>query len=158
MLSYLPQDMLFEIISFLQPQEFQQLYLSLQDDRLKQCIIQCTTVINDKLVEWFKSNDIVNIHLFEEKRKDCMSTRYFQNGKIHRDGDLPAYISNARKVQCWYQNGKIHRIDKPAHICFYLQSNCVTMMWFHNDKFLDSFTCNFTEIPKNYGVDVSFFV
>jgi len=36
------------------------------------------------------------------------------NGKLHREGDLPAYIS-LNGYKSWYINGKLHREnDKPA--------------------------------------------
>ena len=33
---------------------------------------------------------------------------WFQNGKLHRDNDLPAVVY-ANGDQIWYQNGKRHR-------------------------------------------------
>jgi hypothetical protein len=58
MLVSLPHDMLFQIIQYLMPNEFQQLYLSLQDEMLKQCLIECTVVVEDELVDWFELNNI----------------------------------------------------------------------------------------------------
>ena len=42
---------------------------------------------------------------------------WYQNGKLHRDGDLPAYIG-ADGTQMWYHNGNLHRDsnDQPAMI------------------------------------------
>lgn len=37
-------------------------------------------------------------------------TIYYRNGKIHRDGDLPAYITPS--FQAFYQNGLISRETK----------------------------------------------
>lgn len=39
---------------------------------------------------------------------------YFLNGKIHKEDDSPAYISQDTKI--WYKNGIIHRQFKPAVI------------------------------------------
>lgn len=41
---------------------------------------------------------------------------WYWNGQLHRDNDLPAYISNDGR-QGWYQNGIQHRgDDKPTHV------------------------------------------
>ena len=41
---------------------------------------------------------------------------WYRDGKRHRDGDLPAFISDDNK-QIWYKNGIRHRDgDKPAYI------------------------------------------
>ena len=40
---------------------------------------------------------------------------WYKNGLLHRDGDLPAYIS-ARGDLEYYQNGKRHRDNGPAVI------------------------------------------
>ena len=43
------------------------------------------------------------------------SKEWYKNGKLHREGDLPAWIQGVR--QGWYKNGKRHRDgDKPAVI------------------------------------------
>ena len=149
MLTSLPYDMLFVMIPYLTPHEFQQLYLTLQDEMLKQCVIQCTTVLDvldNELVEWFQCNHI-KIIVQEHIVESLASTSWFRNGKLHRDYDLPAYISTNKKVQCWYQNGKLHRInDKPASIVFYENFEYVHMKWFengvlqhvHNDRTLNA--------------------
>ena len=42
--------------------------------------------------------------------------RWYQNGQLHRRGNLPAVIIPCR-VKRWYQNGKLHRgHDQPAEI------------------------------------------
>jgi hypothetical protein len=41
---------------------------------------------------------------------------WYKNGLLHRDGDLPAFISSGGTLG-WYKNGKYHRDgDKPAWI------------------------------------------
>ena len=40
-------------------------------------------------------------------------------GKLHRDGDLPAFITYDGKGYCWYRNGNFHRDHNlPAEIHF----------------------------------------
>lgn len=42
------------------------------------------------------------------------SSRYwYRNGKLHRDGDMPAIIISD-DTQYWYKNGLLHRHGKPA--------------------------------------------
>src|SRR4029078_9606334 len=42
------------------------------------------------------------------------SQEWYQNYKLHRDDDQPAYIGSYG-VQCWYQHGQLHRDgDQPA--------------------------------------------
>ena len=44
---------------------------------------------------------------------------WYKNGKLHRDGDLPAYVNlkQPETFMTWYKNGKIHRDgDLPALI------------------------------------------
>jgi hypothetical protein len=159
MLAFLPNDMLFEMIKYLTPHEFQQLYLSLQDEMLKQCTIECTVVIKDELVEWFECNNI-KINLLDEIEKDGhRSTTYYRNGKIHRDNDLPAYISKDCRVQVWYQNGNIHRNDnKPAHIIFNPQSDRFEMTWVYKNTHLATRFCGSKKAANHYEIDISTFV
>lgn len=43
--------------------------------------------------------------------------RFYKDGELHRDGDLPAVIY-ADGTRCWWKNGKRHRDnDLPAIIC-----------------------------------------
>ena len=52
-------------------------------------------------------------HTFEY---DSTALEWCQNDKLHRDGDLPAYIG-ANGTLGWYQNVQVHRDDdKPAYI------------------------------------------
>jgi hypothetical protein len=57
------------------------------------------------------------------------NVRYYKNGKLHRDNDLPAEEwANGDKV--WFQNGKLHRDnDLPAE-----EFASGTKMWFQNNK------------------------
>jgi hypothetical protein len=60
---------------------------------------------------------------------DTGSTRWYCNGKLHRDGDKPAII-HIRGGMEWFVNGKLHReADKPAIICYN-----GSMQWFCNDR------------------------
>jgi hypothetical protein len=54
------------------------------------------------------------IHSITETR-GANSTRYwYKDGKLHRDGDLPA-IEYANSLRYWYKDGKLHRDgDLPA--------------------------------------------
>lgn len=36
------------------------------------------------------------------------STRWYRDGRRHRDGDLPAF-EGIRGVECWYKDGRLHR-------------------------------------------------
>ncbi len=156
MLSFLPYDMLFKIIQYLLPHEFQQLYLSLEDEMLKQCTIECTTIVKDKLVKWFKRNHI-KINLWKQMTQNGNFIEYKQNGKYHRDNDLPAIISLDKKVQHWYKNGKPYRkYGKPAYVRYYEQYEFFRIQWFRNGKIHSSDVCDKnTTIP---GVDILTFV
>ena len=50
-----------------------------------------------------------------EPKIDGMGNRnWFKNGKLHRDGDMPALVSISG-LQAWYKDGKLHRDnDMPA--------------------------------------------
>lgn len=55
---------------------------------------------------------------------------WFQNGLRHRDGDQPAWISQDESTKEWYQNGKLHRDgDQPAVI-----GSDGTKEWYQNGK------------------------
>ena len=43
------------------------------------------------------------------------SLAWYQNGRLHRDGDKPAVISGDSSL-AWYQNGQLHRFGGPAEI------------------------------------------
>ena len=60
---------------------------------------------------------------------DDFGKKWFKNGLAHRDGDLPALIEGA--VQAWYKNGERHRDgDLPAVINGYHKEQ----IWYKNGK------------------------
>jgi hypothetical protein len=144
MLSFLPRDMLLEIVQYLNPKDFQILYRSvtttIQHD-LNQCCIQCTTVIHDRLVKWFQRKNIQFILLHEIERNNKV-IRYLKNGQLHRDNDFPAFISRNGKLQIWFQNGQIHRENnQPAYV--YLEENGnVILEWYHHDRIQNILHCS----------------
>lgn len=63
--------------------------------------------------------------------------KWHQNGKLHRDGDLPAIIW-ADGTQEWYQNGELHRdggkpafVDPDGHISWWKNGLCTCACWDH---------------------------
>ena len=65
MFSFLPRDMLFDMISYLTPEEYKTLYLSVNQTTqmdLKQYTIICKNIIADELRIWFEKNEI-NVQL-----------------------------------------------------------------------------------------------
>ena len=67
---------------------------------------------------------------------------WYQNGKNHRDGDLPAkigYYENGNiSFEKWYKDDKLHRIsdgeDKPAYVSYYENGNIQSKSWYQNGK------------------------
>jgi len=54
---------------------------------------------------------------------------WYQNGKCHRDGDMPAVI-HSDGSQEWYRNGELHRGgDQPAIV-----RNYGSQEWYQNGK------------------------
>ena len=49
------------------------------------------------------------------QEKTDRATRWFKDGKFHRDNDLPA-IENINGTKEWYIDGQRHRENKPAFI------------------------------------------
>jgi hypothetical protein len=40
---------------------------------------------------------------------------WFRKGRLHRGGDLPAFIDFEDNISWWYQNGRLHRAGgRPA--------------------------------------------
>lgn len=69
--------------------------------------------------------------LEEESSKQVDSkgnTRWYKNGVLHRDNDLPAVIYKI-KIREWWKNGQLHRDKKPACIAFGLK------VWAQNGVF-----------------------
>jgi hypothetical protein len=148
MLSFLPHDMFFEMISFLLPDEFQLMYLSVNtqlQNEMKQQTFVCKTVISNELIEWFQQNQI-NFQLkrchyeIDFPNHDLpgylSSSKYWlTNGLKHSENDEPAVIEfysfNKRIVKYWYKNNVLHRDDdKPAVV-----SNSGYCSWFVNGNF-----------------------
>jgi hypothetical protein len=121
MLAILPYDLLHKILKFQEPEEIIALYDSTKDaiqEMIKHTnfIVECKVFISNKAIEWFESKNI-KVKLLEEYKIDADGAQcWYQNGKYHRDNDLPAVIfSNGN--QFWYKNGKFHRDnDLPAII------------------------------------------
>ena len=38
---------------------------------------------------------------------DSKIYKWYKNGKLHREGDMPAFING--KIHKWYKNGNLHR-------------------------------------------------
>lgn len=66
--------------------------------------------------KWFIHNSLTHLIDYYENGKE-KEERWFQNGKLHRDGDEPALIiydtdkSGHYNTQIWYQNGEEKRND-----------------------------------------------
>ena len=131
MFSFLPRDMLFEMISYLTPFEYKALYLSvnqLTQMDLKQYTIICKTMMSNELKIWFRQNDIHVQSHYIIKYPNYNLSYYLQtsenwltDGLLHSENDKPALIEtySGKIVQFWYQHGVLHRADnKPAVISF----------------------------------------
>ncbi len=86
----------------------------------RQCInyeLLVTTEIIDGTEKWYK-----NGRLHRDNDLPAVITSYggqvwCKNGERHRDNDLPAIIVDRDGIQVWYKNGKLHRDhDLPAII------------------------------------------
>ena len=63
-----------------------------------------------------------------------MEIKYYENGKLHNDYDLPAwetYYSNGQiKFKSWHKNGVLHRDGVlPAVLTYYESGKKMSMMW-----------------------------
>lgn len=58
---------------------------------------------------------------------DANEQVWYNHGKKHRDGDLPAIVNDNRQV--WYHRGKIHRNNDLPAIIYY-----DTKSWYHRGK------------------------
>jgi hypothetical protein len=129
----LMDDVQLIIVSFLKPDEIIQFYNADKTviDALSKhiaFIVQCTEIISDKTVKWFQEHKI-NLQLLKTHEVFTHYQAWYQNGKLHRDGDMPAVIRTNGEQQ-WFQNGKRHRDhDLPAIIY-----TCGTQKWYQNDK------------------------
>ena len=114
------QDVQIEILSYLNPEDIITLYevYQVMIDKLsihKGFEIHCTKLLNDDQIDWFRKKNI-KLYLWKYNVINKESHKWYQNGKLHRDDDLPAVICGIG--QEWYQNGLRHRDnDLPAVIC-----------------------------------------
>jgi len=54
------------------------------------------------------------------------------NGKLHRDGDLPAYESDSLKI--YSKNGFWHRVNNPAYIEIFKQEYWINGVQYKNEE------------------------
>ena len=69
---------------------------------------------------------------YEVKTDNFGTIRYYKNGKLHRDNDLPAVEWNNGDKEWhkeWHKEGKIHRIDDPA-----IEDNYGNKHWYKEGK------------------------
>jgi hypothetical protein len=111
------------IIEFLDPREIKNIYESRKDaeimfDELTKhtnFIVDCKRIISDEELKWYKAKNI-KLKLLETFIEVYKTKLWYQNGKLHRENDLPAKINNTGD-QFWYKNGERHRDnDFPAVI------------------------------------------
>ena len=123
----LNDDVLQIIISFLYPKEIITFYDSSDTtkiiiDRLVQyynLTIHCTVIVTNEELVWFQKRNIT-LQLLKIYSYSYFLEEWFQNGQLHRDDDLPAFISHNGSCRKWYQNGFKHRDnDSPAVIDHY---------------------------------------
>lgn len=77
--------------------------------------IQCKSIIDDKMLRWFKSKNI-KLKLMKEHYINLMGNEVWRmNGEIHRDDDLPAIIYKDG-TRAWYQNGVSRRDNNKPHV------------------------------------------
>ena len=124
------------ILEFLEPKELKELYETCKDSKIMfkeltkhtNFIVDCKEIIANKEIKWFELKNI-KLKLLETYVNINGTQHWLQNGKRHRDHDLPAIIY-ANGTQYWYQNGLRHRDnDLPAII--YANG---TQEWYKNGK------------------------
>ena len=162
-LNCLHDDVLMSIFMFLKPHHIIRLY-----NEFPQIVVEifqrniyfkmpCKKYINQCIVEWFERKNLP-LDLLIEIKTDLLYTRYFKNGKLHRDNDLPAVVSHKYgQVQSWYKNGERHRDDKhkPAYIVSYENEKVIYLKWFQNDVNFSDYSLKqpssgtYTEIIEN---------
>ena len=104
----LSQDNL-EVLNYLYPQDISSLSSS-----SKTIETICKNIFKNT-IEWLDKQCIKYELLVTREIKD-EAEEWFQNGKRHRDNDLPAVIKSDGKKE-WWQNGELHRDnDLPAVI------------------------------------------
>ncbi len=111
------------ILEFLEPKELKELYETCKDSKIMfkeltkhtNFIVDCKEIIANKEIKWFELKNI-KLKLLETYVNINGTQHWLQNGKRHRDHDLPAIIY-ANGTQYWYQNGEMRREnDLPAII------------------------------------------
>ena len=83
---------------------------------------------------------------------------YYYEGKLHREGDLPAYINtwNGVETEAWYNYGKRHREgDKPAVTINTIIGHSKKIWYFegliHREGDLPALICNVYRVWYKYG-------
>jgi hypothetical protein len=108
MFSLLSLNVFHEIVSYIKPHEFKSLYLSLQNELLKQCIVKCTWYIETKLMKWFQQNEIQLI-LYREMNDEVKGEiHWYTNGALHSENDEPALICD-HGFHGWYKMGVMYK-------------------------------------------------
>ncbi len=108
----LVQDAQLIILSYLEPNDIMRMYSifkTMLDELSLYCnlIIQCTTIVDDSIVDWFKKHKI-QLKLLETMENNDKFEIWYRNGKFHRDNDLPAYIDKKQFQEKYYRNGQLH--------------------------------------------------
>ena len=125
----LNEDVQIEILSYLNPNEiifFHDCFPKIIDSLATHpgFVVQCQEIIPQDQVNWFRKHKIRLKLLEHYEQKDYSdyrtilkySEKWYQNGRLHRDNDLPAVIDEDG-TQRWYYYGKLHREnDLPAVI------------------------------------------
>lgn len=86
-------------------------------EHINNCFYSCKEIQKNIDDNWKFIYEKICLHIQPNGHCFCSNNqRWYKEGKLHRDGDLPAAIwPNGR--QQWYKNGEIHREgDKPAVI------------------------------------------
>jgi hypothetical protein len=122
------------IMEFLEPKEIKALYETCKETKVMyeeltkhtNFIVVCKEIVENNIVKWFELKNI-KLKLLETFKIKNGDQFWYQNGKRHRDNDLPAVISSTGS-QYWYKNGKRHREnDLPAVI-----SSTRSQFWYKN--------------------------
>lgn len=90
---------------------------------------------------WALNGEIYKKIIYDTFSNKCTET-WFKDGKMHRDGDLPAYIIYNEKGTfprdlIWYQHGKIHREEDLPSIEWYndIKGYVYYRSWCKNDVY-----------------------
>ena len=143
------------IMEFLEPQQIKKLYETCKNAKVMfeeltnytNFIIDCKTILLEKEIKWFKLKNI-KLKLFESyKINRYGDQKWYKNGLLHRDNDLPTVIES-NGDQFWYQHNLLHRDnDLPAIILndgtqYWYQHNLLhrdndlpAVIWWDGDQF-----------------------